>query len=929
MPIKIVDNFQINISNPIDNRFVVGSPSLPTWGAIYPTPFYSQRNDIVYKYPGLRIWDFNDDIPYVWDGTQWINENTTGATVLGSGGTAGTGYQNYITKFYDNQTVLTKSLMFDDYTHVSLGSVGTVNPNGPAGNAASYTEGIHVRGRIRTNKGFVGIGEYITNLNAGAIDGGVSGTGRLQLQFISTSGTNGVDTFVLTNNGSTSWQNILNVVPFWEPTNIGISNSGAVSLYSGQDISNNYYEFFSLISSGLNITDGVSGAGSVRIETKPGLNIGGGSASIYAGLDSNNVHQFKTISSNNLTVTNTSSLVTIDANISSSTLQITSGGGLITIEVPATFQGTDYYVNGAYYGAEELGTISKPFRTLKACIDKILNRGAYNDPTLVGPDAGVGGVYEKWEVRTGLNNGSTRVVIQSYCETDENLAINRVTYFLEKGGYNSYINVLDTGAGGLLEWIIDMEPLATNAPKTIVPGQLDYAIECSLIGSGTVGFAIGHTARKGFFRAKGTNSSDIAAGGWHNTLTNGAIPEQNDCFLYIGGVGSEINLIMYENPTISYTTLTDENGTAIQRESTIQKGVVTTAIPTYGTIQVEGRNGQFYESIFLGGTLTINAQEQHMIYLKDGGAAYADSGRFYMRRNYQTVVYSAIEYKIHNTPGPISNGLVAGTWYRVANPSGSSNAQWLAAAVSSSWRTSAGVSIAAPATVTAGMVFKASAGPYAGSGSAGQARKVYLPSNHVYDVYIKNGSQFTYGGEFYTQQNTGANAGGPDSFVCLENNTTDLSKMCSFAASGGGSITNMLYNSYFKSSLNAVFGDYQHHSIICKNLRIDSSVYKSVLNMVTSTGLTWNNVTGSISFTDCYFGDYMWYSGTIRLPFSNMVVNSKLFITGTLVDLYKGFFNSNLPNYTNDAAAAADTNGALTIGGIYRDNSGFLKVRIA
>ena len=69
----------------------------------------------------------------------------------------------------------------------------------------------------------------------------------------------------------------------------------------------------------------------------------------------------------------------------------------------------------------------------------------------------------------------------------------------------------------------------------------------------------------------------------------------------------------------------------------------------------------------------------------------------------------------------------------------------------------------------------------------------------------------------------------------------------------------------------------------------------------------------------------MWYSNTIRLPFSNMVINSKLFINGTSVDLYKGFFNSNLPIYANDTAASTD---GLTIGGVYRDNSGFLKVRI-
>ena len=122
MAIKITDNFQVNIKNPIDNRFVVGSQSIPGGpGSIYPTPFYAYRDDISsnmgFVYPGLRIWDFNDNLPYVWTGTTWSNENLTGASVLDSGTpgfAAGGGYRNYITKFYDTSTVLTKSLLFDD-----------------------------------------------------------------------------------------------------------------------------------------------------------------------------------------------------------------------------------------------------------------------------------------------------------------------------------------------------------------------------------------------------------------------------------------------------------------------------------------------------------------------------------------------------------------------------------------------------------------------------------------------------------------------------------------------------------------------------------------------------------------------------------------------------------------------------------------------
>jgi len=43
MPI-IIDNFSVNNANPIDNRCVVGT-----------TSFYTNKDLIQYKYPGLRI----------------------------------------------------------------------------------------------------------------------------------------------------------------------------------------------------------------------------------------------------------------------------------------------------------------------------------------------------------------------------------------------------------------------------------------------------------------------------------------------------------------------------------------------------------------------------------------------------------------------------------------------------------------------------------------------------------------------------------------------------------------------------------------------------------------------------------------------------------------------------------------------------------
>jgi len=334
MAIKITDNFQVNIKNPIDNRFVVGSQSIPGGtGSIYPTPFYAYRDDISsnmgFVYPGLRIWDFNANLPYVWTGTTWSNENLTGASVFGSGSptfTPSGGYRNYVTKFYDTGTVLTKSLLYDDYDHVSVVNLttglvtGGTNPNNSGGagtpqladSSASIKYGLHVEGRIRTNNGFVGNGSYIHNINAQNINGGPGSGGRLQLQWINTntlgpansSPTNTNPRYVLTTNGSnltTSWQDILNVAPVYSPNSLGLGNSGAISLYSGTNTSSQLYEFFSLVSTGLSITDGNTGGGSVRLELNARSVGSTDGTPVYKGLIGAN-HEFRRIKSDTLKV---------------------------------------------------------------------------------------------------------------------------------------------------------------------------------------------------------------------------------------------------------------------------------------------------------------------------------------------------------------------------------------------------------------------------------------------------------------------------------------------------------------------------------------------------------------------------------------------------------------------------------------------------
>lgn len=1007
MAIKITDNFQVNIKNPIDNRFVVGSQSIPGGtSSIYPTPFYAYRDDISsnigFVYPGLRIWDFNDNLPYVWTGTTWSNENLTGASVLGSGTpafSAGGGYQNYITKFYDTSTVLTKSLLFDNYLHISLGSVTSVNPNSSGGlaspplngTAPGLTQGFHVNGRIRTNTGFVGNGAYISGLNAENIDGGPLGSGKLKLPFISTNGVSPGATYVLTSNIAnspmTQWQDILNVAPHWDPTNLGTG----VGLYSGNNTSNNHYEFLSLTSQGFDIIPGTT---MITLESKPATNVGSGSASVYKGLNSNKIHEFKTINSDFMNITETGDVINLNSNITSSSLQVTANGAHgIKIEIPATFEGTDYYVNGGYPGDEELGTRSKPFRTLKRCLNKILNRPSGSDaggllgtnnkspntydptinrPNIPNPDPnfpngwiqdpnGIGTTFQKWEIRTGpgqpkatyKNNyytnlpggGSVRIIIQSYTVIDENLAINGVTYFLENGGYGSMIVVPSTATtynspgspehGLPFEYLIDMTHLVIGntsvdrghprndgywyAPWDIgqvagyTPitrqGVIDYTVGCRLEGSGTIQIDGNHPCRKGFFRSRGTNNYDWTI---DQNLNGAGLPiitesefgmDQNDCYLWIGSEGGYITLQMYPLPLASVGTgqfthintpiplVKADETTLINREGINQNGYKTTAVPDYGVIQAEGRNLMFGESMFLAGTLVVNCDEQHMIYAKDYGNIYSESGRIYMRRNYQQVLYSEVCY----TPMEITKAtdyMGTGTYYKITHPGNHTATHWnnfagtvagasqnstVGSVIAGYWRKSDGTILSNAPNYTAGninwigLIFRSNASipnPYSGyTGQVQAVRKSYMPSNHVYDIYLKNGGNFNQGGDFYTQQNTGATEGGPCAFVCVENNIPyagdarhpqrngSPSTFSGFSANGGGFVTNLIYNNFIKYIADDSYlanPDYPKHNVQMKNLKISSTAHKHLISVVKNSGATYPNYMTSYNAINTY-----------------------------------------------------------------------------
>jgi hypothetical protein len=958
MAIIIVDNFQVDINNPIDNRFVVGSQSIPS-GGTYPTPFYAYRNDIVYKYPGLRIWDFNDNIPYVWNGTTWINENTTGAIVFNSGQPGGTGYKDYVTKFADNQTLLIKSNIYDNGTHVGIGLTGSaMQPSTTPYPIAARNNGLHVDGHIRTNGYFIGkiYADYIVD-------------GSLNLARISTLGTNPtLGTYLLKNiSGVTSWDLLSNIVP------TGAINLVPTTTGTGITIGNIYagvlasqYEFKPLVSSGLQITDS---ANEIRIESKVGLTSSTG-IPVYSGLNTDNRHVFKNITSNTLVVTS-------DTNNN------------VTIDVPATFEGTDYYVNGFYNGVQ-LGTRSKPFSTLQNCLDKILNRGSFKDPLINNNQS-----YEKWEIRTGpgaakptyQNNysstlpggGAVRVIIQSYVEAFENLAIQGVTYFLEKGGYASHIVVLasavnDVVTGQPFEYLFDTTPLVDNIPRgnpyyttngnllNANPGELDYNIDCNLEGSGTITFAEKHPTRKGFFKHKGSNSYDWLIANSLPPLSSINFPPQHGSNLTIGSIGGNISFNMSPLPSLAShisatVSITTENGSPFIREGVPMVGYQTTTIPNYGLIQVEGRNSMFFQSLYLNGTLVLGANEQHMIYAKDYGSIYSDNGRIYMRRNYQHVVYQNIEYIKVELPHD-TYYLGTNTWYRIVSAGTTTTAQWntlagtIAGGSPGTWRNSSGVPLTSAPNYPTGssswvdLVFQATghlSGPALGTGTITNCGKRYTPSSFVHDIYLKNGASFQHGGDFYTQQNTSATEGGPDTFVCLENSiirsgdTTHpnrngrSSTFCEFAANGGGYITNLHYNYYIKTIMDSSYLDDESHYVSFKSVKIDSNIFKSVIRAENTSGTSWNKIYYAVTFKNCYIGNTI-YGGPLILPISNMPIYSndgvytgKMIIGGTTIDLPGGFINTSIPIFTSNALAVA---GGLSVGNIYKDTSGNLKVVI-
>ena len=187
MPIQIIDNFELNVQKPIDNRFVVGGTS----------SFYNTRFAIVNPYNGLRIWDLNDNQPYVYNGSTWSSEASL--TTL-----QGTGTANYLPKFNTSNSV-ENSVVYQNSGNIIIGTT-----------SGSPSDRLVVDGNIRANSGYYyyGSGLYLTSLNATEITTGTLNLARLSISS-SSSG------WIMSRNASTAtWTN---------PTQLTVGTASALA----------------------------------------------------------------------------------------------------------------------------------------------------------------------------------------------------------------------------------------------------------------------------------------------------------------------------------------------------------------------------------------------------------------------------------------------------------------------------------------------------------------------------------------------------------------------------------------------------------------------------------------------------------------------------------------------------------------------------
>ena len=186
MSIEIKDGFKVNRSVPIDDRIVASN--------------LMDRDNIAYKYNGLRTFVLSDQTPYVLINNTWKKEleNSLVGTSLKN---------NYLVKFNDVNKGLTNSSIID------TGSCVFINPTTPL-NVVETSIKLNVNGVVKALT-FFGIGTNLTNLNASEIKSGL-----MDVKYIKPSNENQI---FISQNKSLKWE---------------YSKNLSISLFSINQISN-------------------------------------------------------------------------------------------------------------------------------------------------------------------------------------------------------------------------------------------------------------------------------------------------------------------------------------------------------------------------------------------------------------------------------------------------------------------------------------------------------------------------------------------------------------------------------------------------------------------------------------------------------------------------------------------------------------------
>ena len=145
MSTQIVDNFQLNVAKPIDSRMV-------TYGA-------ASRSAIQYPYEGLRVYDVQDQKPYVYIGGAWKAESGAGS----GSGSVSLGTNQRLVK-YTSESTIGDSAIVDKGTYP--------NPNIGIGMEPTAGNALTVKGNIKINVGdggFIGNGSAIVDINGNNI----------------------------------------------------------------------------------------------------------------------------------------------------------------------------------------------------------------------------------------------------------------------------------------------------------------------------------------------------------------------------------------------------------------------------------------------------------------------------------------------------------------------------------------------------------------------------------------------------------------------------------------------------------------------------------------------------------------------------------------------------------------------------------------